>query len=545
MPSPYLLKQLFRQIKPHVLELIIDRIMGMSEKDITGLISESVKKGFSTILDDNGIKVLIEVLDGYDVGSSCCKDGILLMSLESGIFEAFKKRMPGNKIDKREFSKCFKCFLDDIESSIKGQSIEGRDKASHKKIRIPEIMETPFREFGEIGLNEITGMPSDAGLSEYMIGLINYYRSRNIISANDSKRTISLIEKMSAAPGYLRFLDIKKKYNEVMRLYRIVRDVGASGIGPGPYHDDLMISVGIILFNIEPSKKLVGYLSRLKPSEYSGYLLYEYNAILALNYLLEGNVELASSHARNALLRSWDIKRKAYIRILQGCIKIKQMEPYNAIRYFSNAAELIKSGRLKALALFYTGIVLYEECDIVGAISCFEEARENITDSMDMITIHNNIGSCAVSLGDIDRAVREFEAMEKLAGKMRGNQANMCMMISNSYMGIISRIKGDHEQAKERYRSAIRMCASMKYNEGISNQLFNMGILYRNKNDIESALRLFRASLTYSEKTGYFKGIKYSFENMYDTMLTAGRKKEAEVLKKFYDSRYPDLKNFK
>ena len=529
--------------------VISEKINSMSDEDINALIVKSIEKSFKGLLCDEDIRLLTEVIDRYDPDSFSSRGAWgFKEALTIEIYERYSRSSPSLVPEFEDFERCFEAFFESLNLSLSellkvpfDGIVSGSSGLSDEGMM--ELKQPPCRDFGELDLDEISRMPAPAELSEYMIGLVKYFKAMRLILDKDASSTVELIEKMTGAPGYLRLLDRRKKYEEVIRLYRIVRDVDRAGIGSNPQRDDFMVAIGILLFNLNPSEKLVSYLSALKPSTCSDALLYEYNAILALNNLLMGLHDLASVHARIALHHTRNKSKKAYIRILQGCIAIKQMNYDKAIQNLSDGSSLVNDGRLKALISFYTGTVYFDKKDYVNAINCFEVAKQHVTDTLDLVTVHNNIGSCAVNLGDWERAEKEFEAMENLAGKLKGEHVRQCRIASNNYMGIVCRAKGEYDRAVNHYKKVLKSCIRSKDREGIANQLGNMGIVYRYKREYDRAIRLFNACMTYSEKIGYWVGIRFAFWHLYQVFIESLNVDEAKKFRDMYTARYPELQN--
>ena len=77
---------------------------------------------------------------------------------------------------------------------------------------------------------------------------------------------------------------------------------------------------------------------------------------------------------------------------------------------------------------------------------------------------------------------------------------------------------------------------------GIANHIGNLGLLYRHSGDHEGAIRLLNSCLVYSERMGYWNGIRFSCENIYETLIEIGQAPEARKLRETYASRYPGLR---
>jgi len=341
---------------------------------------------------------------------------------------------------------------------------------------------------------------------------------------------------LAVAPGYMRFLGEDKKREEALRLYGITRRLRPV---VHPRRDDLLLAIGIILFNIDPSEKLISRLSGLRPSSEAGPLSYEYHAMLAMNHLLLGSLDAAAFHAESALNATPDRDRLAYVSMLKACISLRQGDPEAAIRCMDYSAD--RNDRLRALASFYAGIVRYERREFEDALRYFEAAGESARDILDVLAVRCNVGACAVNTGDMDLGEREFDTVDSLIQKKSGSRVTRRKLLANSYMGIISRVRGEYVDAEDYYKKALKSCVQLNDTEGIANQLGNMGILFRHTGDHSTALRLLNTCLLYSERMGYLDGVHFSCENIFGTLVEIGQTSEARIFKETYTSRYPGL----
>lgn len=400
--------------------------------------------------------------------------------------------------------------------------------------RIPELTMGPCREFGEPGLEDIARLPVPPVMPDRVKKVAGRLAADGAIDGDEALYLAELVDKMAVAPGYVRFLDGSKKREEAVRLYEITSRLSLTS---HPLRDDLLLSIGIILFNLSPSEKLVELLASMRPAK--GPLAYEFHSMMALNYLLLERLDTAASHAEEALESAPDEDQAAYVRMLKGCIALRQGDPESAIAFFDDRKH---AGRLRTLASFYSGIVRYEKEDYEGAIRHFESARPGAGDPLDRMAIGCNVGACAVNIGEMEKAESELQEVSRSAWKKSGAKEAYRKLLADSYMGIVSRAHGDYPQAEIYYKEALKACIRQKNTVGIANQIGNIGFLYLYAGDRAGALRLLNSCMVYSERMGYWDGIRFSYEHLYDTLTVMGQALEARKLKQVYTSRYPGLR---
>jgi tetratricopeptide (TPR) repeat protein len=401
-------------------------------------------------------------------------------------------------------------------------------------LEIPELMMGPCRDFGLPGLEEVARLPPPSVMPDYMKRLVGQLKSEGIVPEEEALYLAELVDTMAVAPGYARFLDDGKKQEKALRLYGISQRLSSTF---HPLRDDLLLAIGIILFNLSPSEKLAEGLSGLKPR--AGPLSYEYHSMMALNELLIDRLDAAGSYADAAMEVAQDQDRRAYVKMLKGCIELRRGDPESAIGYLDDCKA---NDRLKARASFYAGIVRYEKKDFRDALRHFESAGSRADDMLDVLAARCNVGACAVNLGDMGLGEREFQEVNRSTWKKSGPREAHRKLLANSYMGIISRARGDYPEAEGYYKEALKSCIKLNNVVGIANQIGNMGLLHRSAGDPDTALRLFNACLLYSERMGYWNGIRFSYENVQGTLVDTGKAPEARKFKEMYTSRYPGLK---
>lgn len=505
-----------------------EKTSGLTEDVLASLIRRSLLNSFEGVMTNDAITSLLVAVDLFENTASTAvsaKDEI-----SKTVYQQFQSISTMNNISFDEFELRFSGFLLALKSSI--------DQA-----RAPKLMEMPCRDFGELDLDELSKMQVPEDLSSYMMALVKRFEDRHVIQPVDANHVIELIEKMAGAPGYLRFLSKEKKHQEVIRLFSIVRDIQSSGICPDLSTDDLLVSLGLLLFNINPSEKIAAYLSSLRPSNKSNALLYHYNSILSLNSMLAGQMDMASAYAASAFKMAADHQKMAYVLILQGCITIRQGDYEKAIHILEDASILAPLGRLKGLVHFYRGTLYFEKKEYANAVKCFEAAGGQVSDSLDLVVVHSNIGSCAMYLGDMARAEQAFSDMEKLSGQLGGEHAGHCLLVIHSYMGTIWRDRGDNKQAVQYFKKALNTAISSNDRRAVANQLGNLGISYGVAGDSEKAIQLLNSCMAYSERMGYWAGIKFAYWHIRRLLDEKGNESEASKFVDAYTSRYPELKD--
>jgi tetratricopeptide (TPR) repeat protein len=401
-------------------------------------------------------------------------------------------------------------------------------------LEIPELTMGPCRDFGQPGLEDVASMPPPSVMPEYMKSIAGRLKAEGIMPEDEALYLVELVNTMAVAPGYARLLDDDKKKEKALRLYDISQRLASTS---HPLRDDLLLAIGIILFNLSPSEKLSDRLSGLKPGE--GPLSYEYHSMMALNELLRDRPDMAGSYADAALEAAQDRDMRAYVKMLKGCIELRRGDPEAAITYLDDCRE---NGRLKARASFYAGIVHYDKKEFLDALRHFESAGARTNDVLDVLAVKCNVGACAVNLGDIGLGEKEFQEVNRTTWKKSGQREIHRKLLANSYMGIISRARGDYPEAEAYYKEALKSCIKLGDPVGIANQVGNMGLLHRSAGDPNTALRLFNACLLYSERMGYWNGIRFSYENVHGTLMDTGKEPEARKFKEMYTSRYPGLR---
>lgn len=409
--------------------------------------------------------------------------------------------------------------------------------------RAPKLMGLPRRKFGRPGIKELSGLKVPEELTGYMSELIGAHRTEGTLTDRDADYLKNLIEKISAAPGYLRYLDQGRKNREVTRLVHIVRRLKSADEQNTQSGRDLIVSLGILLFNIHPSLQNAALLSATEPTGASSELRYQYSVILALNYLRSGRPDVARAYAAAALNSADNSETKAYVYVLQGCIAVIEGD-------YDQAAASLQAGsaisgitpRLKALIDYYTGVVLFEKGEYANALARFEAAGMQASDVLDRVAIHNSIGSCALQIGDDARADQEFQAVEKLSVGIKGAKASQCMLMISSYRSAILGSGCSLSKAYEHYRKALKIASGQGDYRSVADLLGNLGLAHARAGDHSHALHALNACMTYAENTGYWAGIRFAFWHIYHALQETGSPDASRFLEA-YAGKYPELRD--
>ena len=353
----------------------------------------------------------------------------------------------------------------------------------------------------------------------------------------------SLIDKISSAPGYLRFLDRDKKDREATWLLKVVRRLKSVDTQNDPAERDLIVSLGILLFNLLPTRQIAAMLSGLKPTDTSSELCYQYNAVLALNCMRAGTPEMAGAYAAAALEYAEGPEKRAYVYILKGCMAMAEGDYDLAAAALKDAAKVHGiTDRLKGLVDFYSGVVLFEKGEYVNAMACFEAAGRHARGERDLATIHNSIGSCAMHMGDEARADREFQAVEELSVNLKGARTSQCMLMVSSYRGAIRGPGSNSGKAVDYYRNALNTASERGDDRSVADLMGNLGLAYARTGDYARALHALNTCLAYAEKAGYWAGIRFAYWHLYHTLKKTDTAR-ARRFRETYTEKYPELRD--
>jgi tetratricopeptide (TPR) repeat protein len=502
----------------------------MADDVLYSVLSRSIRESYSGMLRDDEIMAMAALLFSGDH---------VPVPLNGPEIEAFSRQVYHDLCPASSFEVFSPRFA--IFTSRLGRQIT--------EARAPKLVELPRRKFGKPGFGELEGLQVPEELAGYMTGLAKTAQASGGLTRRDGEYLAALIEKMSTAPGYLRYLDREKKVREEERLYRIARHLKSAGgheelaVGDLLARRDLLASIGILLLNISHERKNVAFLSAHMPSEASRALLYQYCTIMAVNNLIPGRPGPAEEYAKTALECAADSDEKAYVYVLLGCIAMVRGDYDEAGAFLREGARLPGlRRRLKGLIAFYTGVVLFEKDEYANAITCFETAGRQVSDALDQVTIHNNIGSCAMQMADDARAELEFRAIEKLSLNLKGAQASQCMLMISSYRSAILGSKGDSEEVIKQYRKALKSAHGREDYKTVAELLGNLGIAHARSGDLKQALQTFKACMACVERIDHWAGIRFAYWHICRTLSETDSREAAQFIEK-YTAKYPELRD--
>jgi tetratricopeptide (TPR) repeat protein len=506
-------------------------ISGLSDDLLNSIVCRSLKSSFGDVISDEGMAILQRAL----VKCSPSESAFYIPDKSTicrSLYDQLSAGIPSTEVSYDRFEIAFIQLVAALRESL-------------AQVTEPQLTDLPCREFGSLNLDELSRMQAPDELFDHISNIVAHFRDRGIISASDAGFIIDLAEKMVSAPGYLRFLGEDKKREEMARLMDVAVIVRSEGAKADIALNDMIVILGLLLYNIKPSEKAASGLSSVRPSAVCMELQYHYNAILALNYMLTGKLDLASQHAALAVCSTGDpgSQAQAYVRILQGCIAIGQNNLDQAAGLLEKAGNSAPEGRIKALALFYRGLVFSEKMEYEKAIASFQEAASCVTDPVDRAIIHNNIGSCAARIGDLALAETSSAEMERLSSHLNGDTALQCRLAASSHFGALLRTRGEYAKAVERYQQALELAVRSGDTTAIANQIGSLGVAFARAGNDEKAFELLNTCMAYSERTGYWAGIKFAYWHIRHMLLEKGNHAEAGKFLETYVTRYPELKN--
>ncbi|WP_424357985.1 tetratricopeptide repeat protein [Methanocella sp. MCL-LM] len=504
------------------------RTDGLADDVLRSILLKSARESFGGIMDEARIAAMVAFIDTHNsLRADSGEEGI--SSYSGYVYEALSHKFDSlpNII---EFDARFAGFVRTLDHLL-------------TNALAPKLVGLPRRKFGEPGIGGLAVLQAPEELASYMSGLVLTFRKRGLLSGQDAGRLKSLIDKISSAPGYLRFLDRVKKDREVTWLLKVVRRLKSDDTLEDSAERDLIVSLGLLLFNLSPNRQIADMLSGITPADTSSALRYQYNAVLALNYMRAGRPEMATAYATAALENAREPEKRAYLYALKGCMAIAEGDYDLATASLKGASEVQGiTDRLKGLISFYSGVVLFEKGEYINAIECFEAAGRYSSSDRDLATIHNSIGSCAMHIGDEARADREFQAVEKLSVNLKGARTSQCMLMINSYRGAISGPGGNRGQTVDYYRKAVHTASERGDDRAVADLMGNLGLAYARTSDYPQALQALNTCMAYAEKAGYWAGIRFAYWHLYHTLQKTDTAR-ARHFREIYTEKYPELRD--
>ncbi len=445
-----------------------------------------------------------------------------------------------------EFDTVFQDFIRRFRSTLGGiMSVLG---LAHENISLDntgikdylvELKELPCRRLGGLSAGPIYVTRPKESSTKYVVSLLKKYEGI-AISSESCNGVIETINKVSGYSEYFKLMDSQKKLVESRPVLLAISELHR-------YHDneadkrDMMSALSMLLFNIFPTPKLLKFIAKFEPDPGNDLLYFDHSALLALNYTLLGRLNEAAIYNERAYNSAIDEERRAYTHMLGSCICINRHQFEEAINMLHRCISLTKDRRITAVSQFYMGIIHYELGHIDDALWCFRQARVGIDDEIDLMSVCNDLGTCAMVKGDVKAAVRSFEQVDEL-GRLKGsNTAKFLTSVAYSNLGIVHMSMLDYQRAVEYFKKALVLNRETHNKIGVANQLGNIGLVLKRKQDIGSALEYFKSTLNFSYSIDYPEGVSFAYGQVEQLMALQGSFEEAEAYRQEVIKRNPGI----
>jgi len=459
--------------------------------------------------------------------------------------DVFSRLFPkGEDRELLEFSITFRRFAGwfraaaDVTLSVMGVKKEdiSLDRPEVKNA-VSELKELPCRRLGEMNFYYRTH--GYAAISRYVESLLSRYEDKALTREN-CRMVIEIMNKVSGHPAYFKSMSAAQKLSEARPLLVAISELQLYSVKE-PAKDDLLAALSLLLFNVFPAPKLLKFITRLEPSPGNEALQYDYNAILAMNFMLAGMLDRASAYNEKALKYAGDEEKRAYAHILDSCICLSRGATEEAMNALYRCSTLTKDKRMKATALFYLGIVQYESGNVKEAMESFQISRIGLEDELDVMNACNNIGTCELLLGDMKAAASEFENVDYVGRCMTSNSALQLKSVACGNLGLIYLHTANYDRAIERFKEALKLGRDLHNKKGVADQLGNIGLALKAKKDYHAALEYFRSSVNVSFLEDYLDGARFSLAQIDQLMALEGRYDEAEAFRQEMIRRNPGI----
>lgn len=445
-----------------------------------------------------------------------------------------------------EFDTVFQDFIRRFRStlggimSIMGLANEGinLDNTGIKDYLV-ELKELPCRRLGGLNAGPIYMTNSKVSSSKYVISLLKKYEGI-ALSSESCKGTIETINKVLGYSEYFKLMDSQKKLVESRPVLLAISELHR-------YHEneadkrDMLSALGMLLFNIFPTPKLLKFIAKFEPNPGNDLLSFDHSAFLALNYTLLGRLNEAAIYNERAFNSAVDEESRAYTHMLGSCICINRHQFEEAINMLHRCISLTKDRRITAVSQFYMGIIHYELGHIDDAIWCFKQARVGIDDKIDLMSVCNDLGTCAMVKGDMKAAARSFEQVGELGRIMGSNTAKFLTSVAYGNLGIVHMSKLDYLRAIEHFKKALVLNRETHNTIGVANQLGNIGLVLKRRLDFGSALEYFKSTLNFSYSIDYPEGVSFAYGQVEQLMALQGTFDEAEAYRQEVIKRNPGI----
>lgn len=402
-----------------------------------------------------------------------------------------------------------------------------------------ELKELPCRRLGGLNAGVLFMMRSRASSSNHVVSLLKKYEGI-ALSSESCNGVIERINKVSGYSDYFKLMDPQKKLVEARPVLLAISELQQ-------YHDneadkrDMLSAMSILLFNIFPTPKLLKFVAKFEPNPGNDILYFDHSALLALNYTLLGRLNEATTYNERAFNSAADEERRAYTHILSSCICISRHQFDEAINMLHRCVSLTKDRRIIAISQFYMGIIHYELDHVDDAIWCFKQARVGMDDDIDLMSVCNDLGTCAMVKGDLNAAIKSFEQVGEIGRLMSSNTAKFLLSVAYSNLGIVHMSMLDYLRAIECFKKALVLDRETHNKIGIANQIGNIGLAQKRRMDFGSSLEYFKSALNFSYSIDYPEGVSFAYGQVEQLMALQGSFEEAEAYRQEVIRRNPGI----
>jgi tetratricopeptide (TPR) repeat protein len=512
------------------------------------LLRSSLAGAFRKKYDDKTVELLDGIIFGTDF-SLLSGDGEHVEVLSRDVFRrlSWTYRHDGEMAYQKafeEFNVYFRYFIRSFRATFKSivyfLALKKEPvclKNGGNKDYLMELKELPCRKMGELRFPDM--LQTGTALYDYIETLLKKYEGV-ALEENNCRNILDILGKLSGFPGYFKALSPQQKLIETRPMILAISDLQLYP-GKEASKNDLLSALAILLFNVYPTPKLLKFIVKFQPSPENELLSYEYNAILALNYLLWGKPNEAAAFNEKAMGFAADEEKRANTHILSSCIHLGRKDYNAALNALYNCTSLSKDLGLRSSAYFYMGLINYETGNAREALDCFKISAASLEEDTDLMVLCNNIGACTMALGDIKGAVKPFEKAIQTGRSLNSNTAKAYTAIAYGCLGIVRLSMGDYGSAIECCKASLKLHKDLHDKKRSADQLGNIGLALKCAGEYGHALEYFKSSLSVSFSDDYLEGVLFSFDQIEQLMAFEGRFEDAESFRQEVIRRNPGI----
>jgi tetratricopeptide (TPR) repeat protein len=141
------------------------------------------------------------------------------------------------------------------------------------------------------------------------------------------------------------------------------------------------------------------------------------------------------------------------------------------------------------------------------AIQKFEDIlRGCILSPTEKMAVLLNLGNAYYSLGQIEIALENYNAILELTKKVSKKEALEGKASALGNIGLIYADKGDLDNALKYHQDGLKINQEIGYKQGEASDLGNIGLIYRARGDLGNALKYYQGALNIHKEIGYKQG---------------------------------------